>query len=740
MDSLGIGRKTPGSGRKISHSEYIRAIAAADTPLAERVNNAALSHSRSEPALGTAFKVDVDEHKAPSTAGQTPAKRRRSRVDRTPAQVKAVLVERKRRSSAGLMKPVQELTPGGLLRALSRMPDLPPATPSEAGFDPTSATVAASRSSRRESYIPRRSSVLASGSDHPSSDSALPTPHKAPSRLSSSVALDSSAEVAHALLASQRLSRSSSQRASVHSPAPSDAEVDVSRSRRSSIASVASVASVEAARRASVVPEDLSRFLVRRRRLTEAQRVKGEDSMMLDAVGEEGESTRYSLGANGRFSMGSEIGRDLSFAHSAASSPGHASLSVSRLSLCSTAYGNISGARLSLPASLAGDGPDDEKREQGDEEQADERFSQAGEEGAFQEDDFGGGFDDDGHVEHLPNEDEDEDEGMADRIPWADKGKGRASNEYEGEFGAGDEDVGVWMTAGEEAESGFDDPVRLPTPPPLTRTEENRKKRVLASAHPARKKNKKQRYTRTGEPVPDLPKSRQKALFQHFLGPSVTMDESAVEALLNASQEFFASFMHDAAHVAARAGRNASINESDLVESMHSHRLLSSKLPLSSLARRLGVDRDLQLVIDSLPPFDPLFAVGGGAAGDKKRGRAGKARSAAADEEDEEEAEDSADEMPPPPLRRPAKKAVKPSPAPAKKAKKAPAPSAKKVVAAPTKDADTGKKRRRGSGAADKENKRVRRTSATRKKAGKKDEAVEAPLDESEAEEDVFSD
>lgn len=49
---------------------------------------------------------------------QTPAKRRRSIRERTPKQVQAVLSERKKRFSMGI--PRKEMTPGQLLRALSR--------------------------------------------------------------------------------------------------------------------------------------------------------------------------------------------------------------------------------------------------------------------------------------------------------------------------------------------------------------------------------------------------------------------------------------------------------------------------------------------------------------------------------------------------------------------------------------------------------------------------------------------
>ncbi|BGP15036.1 hypothetical protein JCM10213_002819 [Rhodosporidiobolus nylandii] len=745
MDSLGLGRRTPVSARKVSHSEYIRAISAADTPLRETVNTLSSAATvRTAPTNGA-----DDEEKpvlaAASSGAQTPARRRRSRVDRTPAQVKAVLTERKRRSSAGLLaKQGKELTPGGLLRALSRMPDLPPPTPDDPVNDPTKMSLAAS-SSRRDSYIPKRSSLLASGSQHPSSAPATSSPVKedspqaGPSQ-SSPHSTPSSIEVADTLLASQRLSRSFSQRPSLHSPAASEA----SHSRRSSIASVASV---EAARRASVVPEDLSRFLVRRKRMTDVGSEKGEETMMLAALDEEeeGVSTRYSLGPEGRFSMGSELGRELSFAHTdgTANSPGQASFAGSRLSLAS-AYGSLSAGRLSLPVSLNGERQDEQDLDE--EEELGGMAYEDGEDG-FQQHDFGGGFDEDeeraGPLESeldgaAGEEDAFDDEDLGDRIPWEEKGKGRASDadEFEPDMLDGVEDV--WMTAGEGAgEDGFGGPLALPTPPQLAQVAENRKKRLGLTASKA-KKAKKQRYSRTGEPVPDLPKSRQKALFQHFLGPGIKLDDSGVEALLDASQDFFASLMHDATAAAGRAGRTASVNESDVVRAMHDHRLLTSHLPLPSLARQLGVDRELQTVIDSLSASLPVDALGISTSSGRKRvksgGGKGKKRLEAVVEEEaseEEEQEDEALSSPPP---SPPKKQAKKRAAPAATAPAKRAPLAAKAK----KDTDgTAKKRRRSSGTDEGRAKKR----AVRSRRGSKKDAEDGPLGASSGDEaDVFSD
>ncbi|GAA5822022.1 hypothetical protein JCM11251_004829 [Rhodosporidiobolus azoricus] len=652
MESLGIGRKTPGSGRKVSHSEYVRAIAAADTPFRDTVNTA-LNDAVPSPSK---YGGITSDRMVPPTSAQTPARRRRSRADRTPAQVQAVLTERKRRSSAGLLKPAKELTPGGLLRALSRLPDLPPPTPEEADNDTSSQTLAASTSSRRDSYHPRRSSLLANGSAHPSSSHEhlfSPQPivttekeHASPRSTPSSV------KVADTLLASQRLSRSFSRRSSVLSPATSAGY----RARRSSIASVASV---EAGRRASVVPEDLSKYLVRRRRMTDLMSEKGgEDSMMLDANG--ADLSQYSTGPEGRFSMGSELARDESFAQLDLGSPGNASASGSRLSLTS-ALGNLSAARLSLPISLAGADEDEVKSPKGT---ADVNIN--GAEAVvedFPQDDFGGGFDRE-------------------------------------------------QSDGEEVEPS-DKYDALPTPPALAQIALNRKKRLLGSTSSRAKRPKKQRYTRAGEPIPDLPRSRQKALFQHFLGPNVRMEETAIEALMDASQDFFAALMEDASASAVRAGRNSTINENDIIRAMQDQHLLTSKVPLSALSRQLGVDRELQSVIDGLKL---------GVSRGRKPAKGKKEALEDVQEEDEEpteaEGEVEEEEEPAPPPKKAKKRVAKARPAP---------PLLK-----------TKLKRPRTSTTLDKGgNKEEKRTMTRRANPVRKEEG---PLDDSSADEAVFSD
>ncbi|GAA5904752.1 hypothetical protein JCM6882_008365 [Rhodosporidiobolus microsporus] len=689
MDSLGIGKRTPGSGRKISHSDYVRAIAAADTPLRDTLNTTA----RSAAASSAHEADDKPSEMAPPASTETPARRRRSRVDRTPAQVKAVLTERKRRSSAGLLKPAKELTPGGLLRALSRMPDLPPPTPEEVEPEPTSHTLAASSSSRRDSYLPRRSSGLASESAHPSSDQHLfsPEPRVEAKQDSTSPRSTLSAQDADVSLPSQRLSRSFSHRSSMLSPARSEGD----RTRRSSIASVASV---EAARRASNVPEDLSRFLVRRRRMTDLASEKGGDESMM--LGEGGDVSTYSVGAGGRFSMGSELGRDLSFAPTDIDALENASVSDSRLSLAS-AYGDLSAGRLSLPVSLA-DGEDVDAKDDVTGAAYEASFAEGDFAEDFPQDDFGGGFDD----EHFGGDEADVEEDLADRIPWVDKGKGRASDVQEG-------DDEVWTIATQGAGFGFDDVDTLPTPPALAKIALNRKKRLLGSTPSKAKRLKKQRYTRSGEPVPDLPRSKQKALFQHFLGPNVRMEESAVEALMDASQDFFAALMEDASASANRSGRTSVINENDLVRAMQDQHLLTSKIPLPTLARQLGVDRELQSVIDGLK-------LGGSRS---KRGGQGKKKRALEDVEEEEEPGEEHDEE---------EEEEPASPPPKRQKKRAPKPAPAKPVE-PVK----AKAKRRRSSAASTGSKTKRAVSGRRKSVRKE----EGPLDDSSADEgNVFSD
>ncbi|GAA6005418.1 uncharacterized protein JCM10292_007342 [Rhodotorula paludigena] len=595
MDSLGVGLpggRTPGSGRKISHSEYVRAIAAADTPLREsRLANLAPA-TEDDTLLTKSTAKTMHAGLTEAAALQTPAKRRRSMRDRTPKQVQAVLSERKRRMSA--MSPaclfwLSNLRPN----AVPPVPDLPPPTP-----DDSDETSYAPVSLRRDSYIPRRSS-LAPVAEHASSPfgrSLGPndsTQVADASFSSHDTSMSSATEVAGSLLPSRRLSRSFSEgRASI--PLLSPAASERSRSRRSSIlsvASVASVASVERGRRAAPLAEDLSRFLVRRG--------PGRDADKHDEAGGEMDRedlSQHDFGAVGRFSMGSELGRETSFAPSEVDSPAAASTSGTRLSIAS-GFADLSAARLSLPLSLADEGDlardAEEVQEQGDAMS----FPQFGpEDHEFELPEFGGGFEDEQDGEIGAEEEEE-----AERIPWEAKGKGRAVEEEAGENAYSDvADDGAYDWVGQHFAAGPEPtlPEGLPTPPPLALVAENRKKRLAPAG--SRAGNKKQRFTRNGDPVVDLPRSKQKALFQQFLGPSVKLDEAAVEALMDASQDFFATLTKSASHAASRAGRSSVINESDVVTAMHAQRLLSTKVPLSSLARQLGVDRELQTIVDGI--------------------------------------------------------------------------------------------------------------------------------------------
>ncbi|GJN89800.1 hypothetical protein Rhopal_002789-T1 [Rhodotorula paludigena] len=590
MDSLGLGLpggRTPGSGRKISHSEYVRAIAAADTPLREsRLANLAPA-TTDDTVLTKSTAKTMDAESGEATALQTPAKRRRSMRDRTPKQVQAVLSERKRRMSASAVR--KEYTPGGLLRVLSRMPDLPPPTPDDVGETSSASSL------RRDSYIPRRSSLapVAEDASSPFGRSLGPgdaTQVADASFSSHDTSMSSATEVADSLLPSRRLSRSFSEgRASI--PRLSPAASEHSRSRRSSVLSVVSVASVERGRRAAPLAEDLSRFLVRRG--------PGRDADKLDDAGGEVDAkdpSRHDFGAVRRFSMGSEMGRETSFAPSEVDSPAAASTSGTRLSIAS-GFADFSAARLSLPLSLADEGnlarDAEEVQEQGD-AMSYPHFGP--DEHEFELPDFGGGFEDEQDGEIGADQEEE-----AERIPWAAKGKGRAIEEEAGENAYSDvADDGAYDWVGQHfaAGPGSTLPEGLPTPPPLALVAENRKKRLAPTG--SRAGNKKQRFTRNGDPVVDLPRSKQKALFQQFLGPNVKLDEAAVEALMDASQDFFATLTQSASHAASRAGRSSVINESDVVNAMHAQRLLSTKVPLSSLARQLGVDRELQSIVDGI--------------------------------------------------------------------------------------------------------------------------------------------
>ncbi|BGP23852.1 proteophosphoglycan ppg4 [Rhodotorula toruloides] len=613
MDSLGLGLSgdlTPGTARQASHSDYIRAISAADTPLREStgsVNNA----TRASTANGGDTLVKT----AGEDALQTPAKRRRSIRERTPKQVQAVLSERKKRSSMGV--PRKELTPGGLLRALSRMPDLPPATPSETDMITPAQTPdigVGSSGLRRGSDVFRHSSLApvlehsSPASLHACSLEEFPTYAADAVTDASSASSSSSPAVAETLLNAQRLSRSFSQlrrSVSIASPVAFDPPV----SRRDSLASIASV---EQARRASVQPEDLTRFLVRRHQLPiedEGEAKRGEDDVGSDSL-------RDSIGGTGRFSMGGELGSELTFAASAAGIEETAS--TPRLSLAS-GFGDISSARLSLATTTYDEAEDVDfdtkidisRVEKEDSNECAGRF--ADEDDPLGGQDFGGGFEDDKEASmernkpfHLEGEaDVEEEEDPGDRIPWDLKGKGRAVDDDDVQAGGAFDGLGAehkeaadqWIDAQDAAHFASEQPLGLPTPPPLSSP---RKRRAPVAGSPKRKKQKRQRYTRNGEEVPDLPKSRQKALFQHFLGQGIKLDQAAVEALLDASQDFFAALMDDATASARRSGRKAVLKDADLIEAMHCQRLLSTKTPLPSLARELGVDRELLAVLEGI--------------------------------------------------------------------------------------------------------------------------------------------
>ncbi|BGP31207.1 hypothetical protein JCM10296v2_002971 [Rhodotorula toruloides] len=582
MESLGLGLPgslTPGSTRQASHSEYIRAISAADTPLHESTGSAinAAGVSSMSKVRDTLVKTAAED------ALQTPAKRRRSIRERTPKQVQAVLSERKKRFSTGV--PRKEMTPGGLLRALSRMPDLPPATPSEA-----------------DTTTPARTPDTAVGS------SDLPADTSFSSAASST---SSSAEVAETLLSAQRLSRSFSQlrqSVSIGSPAASDK----SMSRRDSMASVASV---EQARRASIQPEDLTRFLVRRRQLP----VKDHNEAKHDEDDVGLGSLRESIGGTGRFSIGGELAGELSFAASAADVEETAS--NPRLSFAS-GFGDVSAARLSLATNTHDEEDDVDSNTKADLSRAEKEDSNefagrfADEDDPLAGHEFGGGFGDYDETsmeqKELLNLDGEggveEEEDLADRIPWDLKGKGRAVEENDTELGDGfdraeaenDNAANEWFGAQGAGRFDSEQPLGLPTPPPFSPRAMNRKRPAPAAGSPKRKKQKRQRYTRSGEEVPDLPKARQKALFQHFLGPGIKLDVAAVEALLDTSQDFFAALMDDATASAKRSGRKAAVKDADLIEAMHCQRLLNTKTPLPSLARELGIDRELLAILEGI--------------------------------------------------------------------------------------------------------------------------------------------
>lgn len=109
-----------------------------------------------------------------------------------------------------------------------------------------------------------------------------------------------------------------------------------------------------------------------------------------------------------------------------------------------------------------------------------------------------------------------------------------------------------------------------------------------------------QRYTSAGLPVPELPRSLIKDLFSHFAGKQTRTSAETLEAVMDASHDFFAQLMADAAKAADRRSGTARVSEADLVKVMTKAGLIGPKVSVQSLGRKFGLPKELQAVLDGL--------------------------------------------------------------------------------------------------------------------------------------------
>ncbi|KAL8290138.1 hypothetical protein RQP46_003077 [Phenoliferia psychrophenolica] len=621
---------SPASNRKVSAGETLRALAAADSP-------------RGSPP-------------APSQSTPQPS-RRRSMKDRTPRQVQAVLSARKSKTNASAKKllknkQLKDQTPQNLLRALSRMGDLPPPTPED---EPEGA--AADRRDSRPS-IGAQSELGsvdeeedddeesdASGSDagQHSGDDALvpPLPHEQQQRQlsqppgpSASISdffgpyrepppqpiFDTSHSTSHSTSAA--LASGSRAHGLPHAfddgddlEVPLADEDDIDWRRMS-------------AHSAALSPENM-------RRQSAVTSFGGTPVQLnndgMDGFSQGGSPIRQDMGRLSGVSF-DPMSPDSRRKSGLGSSP---EISMRNNNLLTGASDDVDLRRRTFGSGAASEDDQEEaeatianllgKREgvknlddgSGDEDDAQELERYGSETG-----DFG----------PAPDVDEEFDDG--ERIPWADKGKGVAVDPEEAEEGEEGELELEGGQAGFEGMGFSDDEApalmkaKMPKPPKLAKLAANRKKRA-----------KKQRYTANGDPVVDLPKKLVKSLFLHYLGPNVKLEDDALEAVMDASQEFFAQMMGDASAYAHHAGRKSRINESDLVAMMYRQRVLTDKCGLQALGRQHGLDREFQGVIDAMGPDGKGLGKG---RKERKRGTGREVAEARKrrrrDESDEEEA------------------------------------------------------------------------------------------------------
>ncbi|CEH15749.1 PITH DOMAIN-CONTAINING PROTEIN 1 [Ceraceosorus bombacis] len=146
----------------------------------------------------------------------------------------------------------------------------------------------------------------------------------------------------------------------------------------------------------------------------------------------------------------------------------------------------------------------------------------------------------------------------------------------------------------------------------------------------------------TGNPVPPLPASFLSGLFGTFVTPASAMssaaafgagvknikvEKAALDAVDDASHEFFATFSQKLADQATRSGRNGTITEGDVVAVMKAEGFVTPRQSVSSLARRF-LPKEFSDLVTPLPKSQGPSKI------DKGKRKAGEAKRNKRDDSD----------------------------------------------------------------------------------------------------------
>ncbi|KAM0746525.1 hypothetical protein T439DRAFT_350495 [Meredithblackwellia eburnea MCA 4105] len=480
-----------------------------------------------------------------------------------------------------------------MLRALSRMHDLPPPTP-----DPEISLQEATASQETpKSVRPVRHSLIGL------------------SRLGVEINEDATADE------NQELSPSDSESVVEHSLIDQDGVgEEVNYMTEDHARDVHSRQSVELGRRDSVASSVFRSPGTGRGRLSEA------DSLLLAEGREEDDPFAGDAIARERYSLKSRVSaislEGMGDRSTISSPSGSIAASVSASHPRYSDFANLSATSLKMvELDLTGPLPDVaigglEERDKGREsstlrplEPRDEQ-----EESFEYEQDFGGGLDD-----------EEEGEGgedLTDRIPWEEKGKGKMAvekmdddmaemNEEEEDILDVDPDQGTGFEG-----MGFSDDERDAGRSAEFAKLKQAKPKLFTTQRTGKKL--KQRYTSDGREIPSLPNSFVKSLFLHYLGAGskVKLDLSALDAVVDASHEFFEQLVQDSEIIARNAGRKTRLQESDVVNVLYRQKVLTPSMGLQALSRQHGLDRELQTVVDGMASIVESEMIG-----EKKRKR-----------------------------------------------------------------------------------------------------------------------